>query len=158
MIDRIHFLNNRSLWAYYLIFFSGSAALLYQASGWSLLGDSVNFLCLLFFLTGFFTKRPSHIVENSFLMTVGYILPLLIRNSLKLSSVNAPAITDFLKLALISTLTTLALGIFFTSISYLFRLIAVKISQMSRSKIATGTLYEPWHPNSESTILEERKN
>jgi hypothetical protein len=134
------FFNNRSLWAYYTIFFSGSAALLYQAVGWNIIGDSVNFLCLLFFLNGFLVKRPLHIFENSLLMTLGYILPLLIRNSLKLNHSEASLLQDFLKLAATSTLTTLALGCLFTGLSFLLKISATKFSRLSRGHISTRRL------------------
>lgn len=132
--------NNRSLWTYYTIFFSGSAALLYQAVGWNIIGDSVNFLCLLFFLNGFFVQRITHIFENSLLMTLGYILPLLIRNSLKMSHTVAPLLQDFLTLAATSTLTTLALGCLFTGLSFLLKISVTKLSRRSRGHISTRGL------------------
>lgn len=136
------FLHSRSLWVYYTLFFSGSLVLVYQAFGWEMVGDSVNFLCLLFLLNGFLTRRPLHILENSFLMTIGYILPLLIRNSLKLSYTEAPSMKEFLKLAMMSTSTTLALGCAFSCAGYILVQMSQKVMQMSHSKITTRSLHD----------------
>nr|WP_295905362.1 hypothetical protein [uncultured Bdellovibrio sp.] len=136
------FLHSRSLWIYYTLFFSGSLVLVYQAFGWDIVGDSVNFLCLLFLLNGFLTRRPLHILENSFLMTVGYILPLLIRNSLKLTYTEAPSIADFLKLAMKSTSVTLLLGCAFSCLGYFLVQVSQRVMQLSRSKITTRTYHD----------------
>ncbi len=66
MIKEDAFLHSRSLWVYYVLFFSGSLVLVYQAFSWILMGDSVNFLCALFLLNGVLIKRPLRILENSF--------------------------------------------------------------------------------------------
>ncbi len=136
------FLHSRSLWIYYALFFSGSLVLVYQAFGWEVIGDSVNFLCLLFLINGIFAKRPLHILENSLLMTLGYILPLLIRNSLKLSYTEAPSMKDFLYLALVSSSTTLAFGVAFSSLGFMLGSVSAKVMQMSRSKVTTRSLSE----------------
>ncbi|WP_415061519.1 hypothetical protein [Bdellovibrio sp.] len=136
------FLHSRNLWIYYALFFSGSLVLVYQAFGWDVIGDSVNFLCLLFLINGIFAKRPLHILENSLLMTLGYILPLLIRNSLKLSYTEAPSMKDFLYLALVSSSTTLAFGVAFSSIGFTLGYISTRVMQMSRSKVTTRSLSE----------------
>lgn len=136
------FLHSRNLWIYYALFFSGSLVLVYQALGWEVIGDSVNFLCLLFLINGIFAKRPLHILENSLLMTLGYILPLLIRNSLKLSYTEAPSMKDFLYLALVSSSTTLAFGVAFSSLGFMLGSVSAKVMQMSRSKVTTRSLSE----------------
>lgn len=104
------FFHSRSLWIYYLLFFTGSVILIYQAQNWNFLGDSVNFLCLLSVITGLSIYRWYQIIENSLLITAGYILPLLIRNCIKLSYVEAPSITELMKLGLISGATTLGIA------------------------------------------------
>ncbi|KHD88438.1 MAG: hypothetical protein OM95_09180 [Bdellovibrio sp. ArHS] len=116
--------------------------LLYQALGWSVLGDSVNFLCLLFVIHGFAAKKFLHILENAVLVTLGYILPLLIRNSLKLSYSEAPSMKDFLHLGLVSTGTTLAFGVVFSSLGYALRWARHKILRASRGKITTRALQD----------------
>lgn len=131
------FLHSRSLWAYYTLFFSGSLVLIYQAQGWELFGDSVNLLCLLFLLNGLFVSRFVHILENSLLITLGYILPLLIRNCLKLSYVEAPSIKEFLNLAMVSTSTTFLLGLAFTFIGFLLHHSGKKVHRFSRSRITS---------------------
>ncbi|WII72291.1 hypothetical protein QJS83_00225 [Bdellovibrio sp. 22V] len=136
------FLHCRNLWVYYVLFFSGSVVLVYQSYNWDFVGDSVNFLCLLFLVNGFLAKKPLHILENSFLMTLGYILPLLIRNSLKLSYTEAPSMLHFLKLGAISTGTTFALGCAFTCIGFLIAQMSLRAMQMSRSKITTNVYHE----------------
>lgn len=104
------FFHSRSLWIYYLLFFTGSIILIYQAQNWNFLGDSVNFLCLLSVMTGLSIYRWYQIIENSLLITAGYILPLLIRNCIKLSYIEAPSITELMKLGLISGATTLGIA------------------------------------------------
>ena len=135
-------MHSRNIWIYYILFFSGSLALAYQAYGWSIVGDSVNFLCLLFLLNGFLAKKTLHILENTLLMTLGYILPLLIRNSLKLSYVEAPSMTEFFKLALVSTTMTLLLGLVFSGIGYTIRQLTSKIKILSRGRINTRSISE----------------
>ncbi|MBV2167652.1 MAG: hypothetical protein KUL82_02990 [Bdellovibrio sp.] len=142
MTKQSSFLHSRNLWIYYALFFSGSLVLVYQAFGWEVIGDSVNFLCLLFLINGIFAKRPLHILENSLLMTLGYILPLLIRNSLKLSYTEAPSMKDFLYLALVSSSTTLAFGVAFSSIGFTLGYLSTRVMQMSRSKVTTRSLSE----------------
>ncbi|HEY1080446.1 MAG TPA: hypothetical protein VGE46_10115 [Bdellovibrio sp.] len=129
------FLHTRSLLIYYALFISGAMVLVYQSSGWTLIGDSVNFLCLLFFLNSISVKKPLHILENSVLMTVGYILPLLIRNSIKLTYAEAPSMTDFFKLAMVSTSTTLLLGCVFSLFGYTLVKATQKILRASRGRI-----------------------
>ncbi|NUN05318.1 MAG: hypothetical protein HUU57_06120 [Bdellovibrio sp.] len=129
------FLNSRSLWIYYALFISGALVLVYQSSGWSVIGDSVNFLCLLFFLNSLAAKKPLHIIENSLLMTVGYILPLLIRNSIKLTYAEAPSMSDFFKLAMVSTSTTLLLGCVFSCIGFTLTKILQKALRVSKGRI-----------------------
>ncbi|WP_413568341.1 hypothetical protein ACLWBD_12050 [Bdellovibrio sp. HCB117] len=136
------FLHSRSLWTYYVLFFSGSTVLLYQAFGWNVFGDSVNFLCLLFLIHGFAAKKFLHIIENSLLVTLGYILPLLIRNSLKLSYSEAPSMKDFLHLGLISTATTLGFGFAFSLLGYVLRWARHKVLRLSRGKINTRALQD----------------
>lgn len=137
MIKSGSFLHSRSLWIYYALFFSGSLVLVYEVFKWNLVGDSVNFLCLLFLINGFLAKKPLHILENSFLMTLGYILPLLIRNSLKLTYIEAPSLKDFMHLALTSSGMTLVFGVAFSCLGYVLAQGGQKILQMSRSKITT---------------------
>ena len=136
------FMHSRSIWVYYALFFSGSLALAYQAYAWNIVGDSVNFLCLLFLLNGFFAKKTLHIIENTLLMTLGYILPLLIRNSLKLSYVEAPSMTEFFKLALISSTTTLLLGLVFSGMGYSIRQLTSRIKILGRGRINTRSISE----------------
>ncbi|QDK38529.1 hypothetical protein [Bdellovibrio sp. NC01] len=136
------FLHDRNIWIYYALFFSGTLVLVYQVLGLNLVGDSVNFLCMLFLFNGLHVRRFINIIENSLLMTVGYILPLLIRNSLKLSYAEAPSMFDFAKLALISSITTMALGALFTTVGFLFKHF-LKRAVHSKSRITTrGTTSE----------------
>ena len=121
-----HSFGDRSVWAYYALFFSGAIVVVYQALNLSIVGDSVNFLCLLFLINGFLVNRRIHILENSLLMTLGYILPLLIRNSFQLSYAEAPSILDLAKLASVSSGTTLGLGLLFTAAGFLLKLLAGK--------------------------------
>lgn len=135
-------LQGRSLWVYYFLFFSGTFVLVYQSFDLKIIGDSVNVLCLLCMVSGFFVGRPLYILENSVLVTLGYILPLLIRNSLKLSYVEAPSAQKFLELAFISSLITLALGILFSSAGFIISYAIKKFRQAGRSKITTRSLSE----------------
>lgn len=128
------FLHDRSLWIYYALFLSGSLVLVYQSVPITVVGDSVNFLCLLFLLNGLHVRRFVNIFENSVLVTVGYILPLMIRNSLKLSYAEAPSILDFAKLAMISGATTMVLGALFTTIGFLLKHFGKKVLHASRSR------------------------
>ncbi|MFV3408831.1 hypothetical protein [Bdellovibrio bacteriovorus] len=143
------FLHSRSLWVYYTLFFSGSLVLVYQALNWEIIGDSVNFLCLLFLMNGLLARRFIHILENSLLMTLGYILPLLIRNSLKLSYTEAPSIKEFLNLAFVSTTTTLVLGIGFSFLGMLLHHFGHKLHQMSRSRVTTNNSVTTGSPTDE---------
>lgn len=127
--------HGRNLMTYYVLFMSGALVLAYQAVGLKIVGDSVNFLCLLFLLYGIGAQRWQHIVENSLLMTLGYILPLLIRNSIKLSYQEAPSVQRFLELAAVSSSTTLALGLACTALSYLALRLARQLKSLGRSKI-----------------------
>ena len=131
------FLHDRSLWIYYALFFSGSIVVVYQALNWSLIGDSVNFLCLLFLLNGLHVQRAINIFENAVLLTMGYILPLLIRNSLQLSYAEAPSLIDFVRMGMVTSMTTVALGIIFTTVGYLFKYFARKIISMLKPQIST---------------------
>ncbi|HEX7673062.1 MAG TPA: hypothetical protein VF412_02770 [Bdellovibrio sp.] len=133
------FLHDRSLWTYYALFLSGSVVLVYQALGLGLIGDSVNFLCILFLINGLHVRRWINIFENTFLVTLGYILPLLIRNSIKLSYVEAPSIKEFTRLALMSSLTTALLGLLFTSLGFLLKHFSKKAYRLSRGKITTNS-------------------
>lgn len=142
------FLHDRKLWVYYSLFFSGCLVLVYQALGWAILGDSVNFLCLLFLLNGLHVRRLVNIFENSLLVTLGYILPLLIRNSLKLSYAEAPSAFHFAKLALVSSVTTMALGILFTAAGFALKHVAKKFFKVSKGRITTASLSQS--ENSES--------
>lgn len=135
MTQKNSFLHSRSLWVYYTLFISGALVLVYQSSGWNWVGDSVNFLCVLFLLNSLFVKKFVHVFENSILMTLGYILPLLIRNSLKLSYTEAPSAKDFLKLAMVSTSTTLLLGCVFSLLGYLLLKGLQKVVRSSRSRV-----------------------
>ncbi len=136
------FLHDRSLWIYYALFLSGSLVLVYQAIPLTLIGDSVNFLCLLFLLNGLHVHRFVNIIENSILVTMGYILPLLIRNSLKLTYAEAPSILDFAKLAMVSSLTTMALGAVFTTVGFLLKHFSKKALRAGRSRITTSNITE----------------
>ncbi len=113
------YLNSRKLWAYYALFLSGCLTLAYEAYEITLLGDSVIFLCLLLIANGLHTQRPLHILENALLVTIGYILAWVIKNSSELSYAEAPSISEFLSLALVSTSTTFLLGIVFSLVGYL---------------------------------------
>lgn len=132
--------HTRSLAIYYMLFLSGAMVLIYQALGWKYVGDSVNFLCLLFLAYGLLARHWVHILENSLLMTLGYILPLLIRNSIKLSYQETPSVPDFVQMAAISSSATLVLGLGCTAISFFsFRLLR-QMKSLGRSKI---TLSDP---------------
>ncbi|UOF01427.1 hypothetical protein [Bdellovibrio reynosensis] len=132
--------KSRRLLAHYTVFFSGSLVLVYQALGLSMVGDSVNFLCLLFVINGFFAKRSRHILENAGLLTLGYILPLFIRNSLKLSYSEAPSLLAFAKMGLVSTVTTFALGCAFSLLGFLLAQSFLKFQQISRGNVTTRNL------------------
>lgn len=137
-MQKISFFQNRSLGTYYALFMAGVSVLVYQAMGWQWVGDSVNYLCLLFVVFGLAIRRWSHILENSLLMTVGYILPLLIRNSFRLTYQEAPSIKDFIQLAAVSSTTTLALGVACTTVSYLlFLTLRRPFQAVAKSKITT---------------------
>lgn len=142
------FLYDRKLWVYYSLFFSGCLVLVYQAQGWSALGDSVNFLCFLFLINGLHVRRFINILENSLLLTLGYILPLLIRNSLKLSYAEAPSAADFAKLGMVSSATTIALGLIFTTLGFAIRYLFKRISKIRKGRITTASLSQT--RNSES--------
>lgn len=133
------FLHDRSLWIYYALFLSGSVVLVYQALGLGFVGDSVNFLCILFLLNGLHVRRWINIFENTFLVTLGYILPLLIRNSIKLSYIEAPSIKEFARLALMSSLTTAVLGLLFTALGFLLKHFSKKAYRLSRGRITTNS-------------------
>lgn len=135
MTQNNSFLQNRSLWVYYTLFISGALVLVYQSSGWNWVGDSVNFLCVLFLFNSLFVKKIMHVLENSILMTLGYILPLLIRNSLKLSYAEAPSAKDFLKLAMVSTSTTLLLGCVCSLLGFLLLRGFQKVLRSTRGRI-----------------------
>ncbi|MBO9666518.1 MAG: hypothetical protein J7501_06850 [Bdellovibrio sp.] len=111
---------------------------MYQIYNLKIVGDSVNFLCLLFFFNGLHVRRVMNIFENSLLMTMGYILPLLIRNSIKLSYAEAPSVADFAKLGLVSALTTMALGALFTTIGFLAKHFGKKFLRFRKSRITTS--------------------
>lgn len=132
------FFQNRSVAIYFALFLSGAAVLVYQAMGLRFVGDSVNFLCLLFLIYGVGTRHWKHILENSVLMTMGYILPLLIRNSIKLTYQEAPSVTDFLQLAAVSSSMTLAIGVGCSAMSYLvFRVLGRQVKALGKTKITT---------------------
>lgn len=133
------FLHSRSLWIYYILFFSGSLVLVYQAFGWQVIGDSVNFLCFLFLINGLLARKFIHIFENALLMTLGYILPLLIRNCLKLSYAEAPSMREFLNLAFVSSGTTLLLGICFSFLGFLLHHFGRKVQRLGRSRITSNS-------------------
>lgn len=132
--------HSRSIWVYYTLFISGAFVLIYQAMGWNLLGDSVNFLCLLFVINGLMARRFVHILENSSLMTLGYILPLMIRNCLKLSYIEAPSMLHFAQLAFTSTSTTLILGLGFSFLGLTLHHLARKIHSASRGRVTVRNL------------------
>jgi hypothetical protein len=133
-----NFFQNRSLGIYFALFLSGAAVLAYQAMGLRFVGDSVNFLCLLFLLYGLGTRHWKHILENSMLMTAGYILPLLIRNSMKLTYHEAPSVSQFLQLAAVSSSMTLAMGLGCSALSFLvFRILGRQMRALGKTKITT---------------------
>ncbi|MFS4460794.1 hypothetical protein [Bdellovibrio sp. HCB2-146] len=135
------FFHSRSLWIYYLLFFTGSVVLIYQAQNWNFLGDSVNFLCLLSIITGLSIFRWYQIIENSLLITAGYILPLLIRNCIKLSYVEAPSITELMKLGLISGTTTLGIAAGCAALGYII-ISGVRLIQRLRRPSTTQNFVE----------------
>jgi hypothetical protein len=132
---KIALFQTRSMMTYYVLFISGALVLVYQAVGLNYVGDSVNFLCLLFLAFGMTTRHWVHILENSVLLTLGYILPLLIRNSIKLSYQEAPSMKQFLQLAIVSSSTTLALGLGCTAISFLVYRACRQVKTLGRSQI-----------------------
>ncbi|MFV8258934.1 hypothetical protein ACNQKP_14090 [Bdellovibrio bacteriovorus] len=100
-------------------------------------------------MNGLLARRFIHILENSLLMTLGYILPLLIRNSLKLSYTEAPSIKEFLNLAFVSTTTTLVLGVGFSFLGMLLHHFGHKLHQMSRSRVTTNNSVTTGSPTDE---------
>lgn len=140
MQKKMSLLNDRTLWIYYALFFSGSLVLIYEVQSFNFVGDSVNFLCFLFLLNSLNVRRWINIIENALLVTLGYILPLLIRNSLKLPYNEAASITDFSKSAMISSLMTFLLGAFFTTLGFLATHFGKKIWRFRRDRITTRSL------------------
>ncbi len=113
--------HDRKIWTYYLLFFAGTLTLVYQAMNARQLGDSVDLLCLLFLLGSFSVRRKIHILENAALVTCGYILPLLIRNTMKLSYSEAPSRMYFIELATQSAIVTFGLGCIFSFVGWYLR-------------------------------------
>lgn len=140
-MQKLSFFQNRTLGTYYALFMAGVSVLVYQTFGWQWIGDSVNYLCLLFVVFGVAIRHWSQILENSLLMTSGYILPLIIRNSFRLSYQEAPSIKDFFQLAAVSSTTTLAIGLACTSTSYLL-LLALRrpLRALGKGKITSRNL------------------
>lgn len=114
--------HDRKIWVYYALFLAGSLIVAYQAMNFSAVGDSVEFLCVLFILAGFTIRRKGHILENSFLMTCGYILPLLIRNAMQMTYSEAPSGMVFLELGAKSASVTFALGLLFSVLGLFIKL------------------------------------
>ena len=111
----IAFLKDRSLILHFALFIVGALVLIYQASGISILGDSVNFLCVAYFISGFFSSRLRHIFENAFLVTLGYMTPLVLRNLLKEKGLTF----EFIGSALTSLAMTFLFGLLFVSLGYI---------------------------------------
>ncbi|MNJ96656.1 hypothetical protein D3C87_143850 [compost metagenome] len=132
--------HDRKIWVYYALFFAGSLIVAYQALNLSIVGDSVDLLCGLFLLAGFTIRRKSHIFENSFLMTCGYILPLLIRNTMKMTYVEAPSSSVFLELGAKSASITFALGLIFSIAGLLLKLLYKRTVKVSKGTVTTNTL------------------
>ncbi len=74
-----------------------------------------------------------HILENSVLVTCGYILPLLIRNTMKMSYHEAPTGAYFLKLGTKSALVTFALGCLFSLLGWSIRRLIFAIKQKRKA-------------------------
>jgi hypothetical protein len=106
--------KDRTLILYFILFFIGAFVLFYQASGLGWLGDSVNFLCAVCFLTGFFVFHLRHVFENAVLISVGYMAPLLLRNILKERNFSG----DFLISAFTSLAMTFIFALLFASLGY----------------------------------------
>ena len=125
--------HDRKIWTYYLLFFAGTLTLIYQALNVQQLGDSVDLLCLLFLLGSFSIRRTPHIFENALLVTCGYILPLLIRNTMKLSYSEAPNSAYFLELGAKSAFITFVLGCIFSFFGWALRRGLFAISQRRKA-------------------------
>ena len=76
---------------------------------WNFLGESIGFMATLLFLLAFTAKRWVHLVENSALLSVGYILPLTLRNLLR--DQTAPLQSDFWLQFVVSLLTVFIVGV-----------------------------------------------
>jgi hypothetical protein len=137
------FFHDRSLSIYYALFAAGAVVVVYQAQEWRVIGDSVDLICFLFFMSGFTVRTRSHLLENTALVTAGYILPLLIRNAVKLSYVEAPSKMAFAELGLRSLTITVMLGIAFTSVGFILKHLSVRFYYRSRGTVSTRTTVEP---------------
>lgn len=131
------FFHDRKIAIYYALFFAGALVVVYQAQELRLIGDSVDLICILFFVGGFTVKTRTHLLENTALITAGYILPLLIRNSLKLSYIEAPSKMAFVELGLRSISITVMLGILFTTVGFFLKHLSVHFYNKSRSTVTT---------------------
>jgi len=131
------FFHDRKIAIYYALFLAGAMVVVYQAQEWRVAGDSVDLICLLFFIGGFCVRTRNHLIENTILMTAGYILPLFIRNALKLSYVEAPSKMAFVELGLKSFTITVLLGFAFTAVGFALKFFFMKFYQRSRSSLTT---------------------
>ena len=131
------FFHDRKIAIYYALFLAGALVVVYQAQEWRLVGESADLICILFFLGGFTVRTRRHLLENTVLMTAGYILPLLIRNALKLSYVEAPSKMAFIELGLKSFSITLLLGLLFTTVGFVLKHVALRFYRKSRSTLTT---------------------
>jgi len=131
------FFHDRKIAIYYALFFAGALVVVYQAQEWRMIGDSVDLICFLFFVGGFTVRTRAHLIENTALITTGYILPLLIRNALKLSYVEAPSKMAFVELGLRSFSITVMLGILFTTGGFILKHLSVRFYKRSRGSVTT---------------------
>lgn len=106
----------RSLFIHYLLFFLGIGVVVYQNQSLISIGDPVHLLCALSFIAAYLTSQKLvHIFENSLLITVGFCVPLLIRNVMNFASGFS---TDFILSGALSVGTTFLVSSLFALAGY----------------------------------------
>lgn len=71
----------RPLLVHPAMIFSGVCTMLYQSSGFSFVGSSINILCALSFILAYFTaSKHLHVVEGSLFISLGFVLPFFLRS------------------------------------------------------------------------------
>ncbi len=123
--------KNRHYAFHFLSFFIGFVTLVYQAAGYTFLGDSVSFMCWLTLFSGLSCKRIQDTIANATLITLGYMIPLLLRNILK----NIVASEGFLTSALSSFAITFLFALLFSAFGYILSFVFRKLLHLAKGKI-----------------------